>query len=66
VSGLEAIEKAVQDLDSSDLLEFRRWFAQFDAPAWDSQVESDAAAGHLDALAKEALVDYRASKAREI
>ena len=66
MSAVEALEIAIQKLPPADLAEFRRWFAEFDAAAWDAQVDSDAAAGKLDALAEEALVDYRNGKAREL
>ena len=33
-------------------------FAEFDAAAWDAQIEADAAAGKLDAFAAEALAEY--------
>ena len=48
----------MQALPRSELAEFRSWFAEFDAVAWDQQLESDAAAGKLDVLAAEALADY--------
>ncbi|TLY49062.1 MAG: hypothetical protein E6K53_14805 [Gammaproteobacteria bacterium] len=63
---VESLEKAVATLAPADLAEFRRWFAEFDAKVWDAQIESDAAAGKLDALAVEALAEYRTGKAREI
>lgn len=63
---IESLERAVAGLPPADLAEFRRWFAEFDAAAWDAQIEADAAAGKLDALAAEALSEYRAGKAREI
>jgi len=62
----KSIEKAVEQLPPEELTKFRRWFAQFDADAWDEQIERDAAAGKLDALAEEAQADYRAGRAREI
>ena len=58
---VKSIEDAVEALPRSELAEFRSWFAEFDAVAWDQQLESDAAAGKLDALAADALADYRAS-----
>lgn len=61
-----AIEQAVQKLPLAELAEFRRWFAQFDEAVWDAQIEADAAAGKLDALAAEALADYRNGKATEL
>ena len=63
---VEAIEQAVEQLSPTELTKFRRWFAQFDAEAWDAQIEADAAAGKLDALAEEALAEYRNGQAREL
>jgi hypothetical protein len=62
----ESIEEAVEQLSPAELGKFRRWFSQFDADAWDAQIEADAAAGKLDALAEEALAEYRDGQAREI
>jgi hypothetical protein len=62
----ESLEQAVEQLPPEELAKFRRWFAQFDADAWDAQIEADAAAGKLDALAEEALTEYRSGQAREI
>ena len=56
---IKSIEKAVEALPPSELAEFRRWFADFDAAAWDAQIEQDAVSGKLDALAAEALADHR-------
>jgi len=66
MSDVEAIEEAVQQLSSTELAKFRHWFAEFDAAAWDAQIETDAAAGKLDALSEEALSEYRSDKAREL
>lgn len=63
---VEAIENAVEQLPEEELARFRRWFTQFDAAAWDAQIEADAAAGKLDALAEEALAEYRRGDAREL
>ena len=62
----KAIEKAVQELPSEELVKFRRWFAQFDEAAWDAQIEADAGAGKLDALAAEARTEYNYGKVREL
>ena len=63
---VKAIEKAVESLPPSDLAEFRRRFAQFDALAWDKKIEQAAASGKLDGLAAEVLADYRAGLPREL
>ena len=66
MGNVKSIEQAVEALPPSELAEFRRWFAEFDAAAWDSQIEHDAAAGKLDSLAAEALADFRAGSARAL
>lgn len=63
---LQTLETAVAQLDRAELAQFRQWFATFDSDAWDAQIEADANAGCLDALAAEALVEYHAGQAREI
>ena len=65
MGNIKSIERAVESLPPSELAEFRRWFAEFDAAAWDKQIEQDAASGKLDGLAAEALADYRAGSTRE-
>jgi hypothetical protein len=66
MGNVKSIKQAVESLPPSELAEFRRWFAEFDAAAWDEQIEQDAASGKLDGLAAEALADYRAGSAREL
>ena len=58
---LETAEEIVARLSPAELAKFRQWFAEFDGAAWDAQIEADAAAGKLDALA-----EYHAGKATEI
>lgn len=66
MGNVKSIEKAIASLPPSELAEFRQWFAEFDAAAWDKQIEEDAATNKLDGLAAEALADYRNGSAREI
>lgn len=63
---VESLEQAVQRLSPAELAAFRRWFLEFDAATWDAQIETDARAGKLDALAAEALAEYEAGRSREI
>lgn len=56
---VKALEEAVRALPPSALAEFRRWFAEFDAAAWDRQIEADVSAGKLDALLAEAEEDFK-------
>jgi hypothetical protein len=46
-----------------ELAKFRQWFLGFDAAAWDAQIGADAVAGKFDALAEEALAEYRSGRA---
>ena len=65
MSKVEALEKRISALSAEELSEFRQWFAEFDAAAWDRQIERDAKAGKLDALADEALRDHASGKSTE-
>ena len=52
MSKVEEIERAIQQLSSDDLSEFRAWFATFDAEVWDREFDEDVQAGRLDAWLK--------------
>ena len=66
MSTLIEIERAVQTLGNAELAAFRAWFAEYDADAWDRQIEADVAAGRLDALAEEAIADLRAGRCTDL
>jgi hypothetical protein len=66
MSNLQLVQKAIQALSPAEQAELRKWLAEFDAAAWDMQIEHDAAAGRLDSLAAEALADYRVSRPHEL
>jgi len=55
MSNIESIEQQIEKLSPEELVVFRRWYAAFDAEAWDHQFEADVKAGKLDALADKAL-----------
>ena len=63
---LKEIEKAISQLTQQDLTEFRRWFAEFDAQAWDQQFETDVMTGKLDKLAEKALKHLREGKCTDL
>lgn len=63
---LERIEKDVQSLSLEELAAFRAWFHQYDADAWDREIERDARDGRLDALADQAIEHHRAGRTREL
>jgi hypothetical protein len=52
---IEKIGREIREFSSSELAAFRKWFYDFDAEAWDRQIEEDVQAGKLDALAEAAL-----------
>lgn len=63
---IASIEKEVESLSESELAAFRAWFYEFDAAAWDHQIESDARSGKLDALADSAIEAYESGKCTEL
>lgn len=63
---IEELEKQISALSANDLVELRKWFADFDAEQWDHQLETDVKNGKLDALAQKALDDHRQGKSREL
>jgi hypothetical protein len=63
---IQSIERAIEQLPAHELAEFRQWYAKFDESVWDAQIEADANAGKLDALAAEALAEYQNGMAREL
>jgi len=65
IGSIKEIEEAVLRLSAAELAAFRAWFAQFDAAAWDRQIDDDVAAGRLDELADEAIEDLRGERCTE-
>ena len=55
MSKVESIEQQIENLSPTELTAFRRWYAAFDAAAWDNQFEADVKAGKFDAFADKAL-----------
>ena len=66
MTAIQSLEEQVKQLSREKLREFREWFFRWDADDWDRQIERDARAGKLDALAAEALAEYASGKAKEI
>lgn len=62
---LEEIEDQIRNLSGTDLAEFRKWYAEFDAQAWDVQFEADVKSGKLDKLAEAARRAHREGKSTE-
>lgn len=66
MSKVEAIEEQIEKLSSDELAAFRRWYAAFDAEAWDRQFEVDVTAGKLDALADQALRAHTSGQSKPL
>lgn len=56
------IEAAIARLSSIELSQLREWFIDLDASQWDAEIERDALAGRLDAIAGEAIANFRSGK----
>lgn len=65
MSKVEAIEQQIEKLSPAELAAFRRWYAAFDAEAWDRQFDADVMAGKLDALADKALHAHTSGQSTE-
>jgi hypothetical protein len=66
MGAVERLELLIKSLSAEELARFREWFAEFDAQAWDRQIEADTAAGKLDRLIEESMADHRAHKTRPL
>lgn len=66
MASVAEITGAVKRLPKRDLARFRKWFTEYDAAVWERQLESDTAAGKLDALVREAQRDYRAGRTKAL
>ena len=63
---LEQIEAVILTLPSDEFQRLRRWFFAMDDQRWDEQLEQDVANGKLDALAEEAIAEFKAGRCREL
>lgn len=66
MSKIETIEQEIKTLSPAELATFRNWFRQFDAEAWDRQIEEDSKSGKLDALANAALKSFQSGDCSEL
>jgi hypothetical protein len=63
---VQDLERAISQLNSTELEQFSSWFADFKNRQWDVQFEQDAQTGKLDKLAEQALESYRRSNYRKL
>ncbi len=62
----QEIEKAISNLTPEELSQFRAWFEEFDAATWDKQIEEDVKSGRLDAIAEQAISDFKKGSFRKL
>ncbi len=63
---LELIEKDIKELSPKELVKFRAWFTEYDADAWDDQIEADVVSGKLKTLRDEALSEYSEGESKPL
>lgn len=66
MSEVEQIENRIKNLSPEELAKLRAWFSEFDAQAWDRQIESDSTAGKLDRFIEESLSEHKAGNSRPL
>ena len=66
MSSIEQIKTAILSLAPSEFQRLRQWIFDVDYQRWDEQIERDIAQGKLDALAEEAISEFKAGQCREI
>lgn len=62
MSKVKTIEREIEALSSEELAALRKWFSEFDAEAWERQIEEDAKAGELDSLADAAIKSHQVGR----
>jgi len=60
------IKREIAALSPDEFAELRAWFEELDAAAWDEEFERDARSGKLDAVAEQAIDDYRKGRCKEL
>lgn len=63
---VQELTQASSELPKDQLAEFWAWYEQFDADAWDRQIEEDVAASKLDALAEAAIADHQTGRTKKL
>ena len=63
---IQEIKLAIKQLPPDDLTRLRDWFDELEAQLWEEQLKADIQAGKLDAMATQALSDFRANRCQEL
>jgi hypothetical protein len=60
------IEKAITQLQPSEVFELATWLNEFEEKLWDKQIEADARSGRLDSFIDQAKADHTAGKTKPL
>ncbi len=60
LSTFEQIEAAILPLPLDEFKQLKKWFSDVNYELWDNQLEQDVANRKLDALAEEAIAEFKA------
>ena len=63
---VQEIERAIKELPPDDLSKLSEWFEEFEAKAWDAQIEADLRNGKLQSLMDEADADFAENKCKPL
>jgi hypothetical protein len=66
MSTIEQIKTTILELVPEEFQRLKQWFADVGYQRWDRQLEQDVTDGKLDALAEEAIAEFKAGQCREI
>ncbi len=62
MSTLEQIEAAILTLSPNEFQQLRKWLFDLDYERWNEQLEQNVADGKLEALAEEAIAEFKAGR----
>ena len=66
MSTIAQIKTAILTLAPEEFQRLKQWIFDVDYQHWDEQLERDVSEGKLDALAAEAIAEFKAGQCREI
>lgn len=63
---VKELESAVANLSREELSQFSRWFEEFQADAWDEQIERDVESGRFDRVFKEVDEEFETGRCKPL
>lgn len=63
---IQEIESAIAKLPPSEIAQLAVWFSEFQAQAWDQQIEQDVQSGRLKSLIEQAEQEYARGECQEL